>query len=99
MSDNPFPFFAHRSMRQLKYFNIVRHHVDGDRQLVQFWCTSIEEAVIEAVNTCAVEGWHIESVTMDCDRPREDELFEEIVRQNFDNEFYNIVQHFNDDQS
>jgi hypothetical protein len=36
---------------------------------------------------------------MDCDRPREDELFEEIVRQNFDNEFYNIVQHFNDDQS
>jgi hypothetical protein len=69
------------------------------REPIPLFRASIEEAVIEAVSSCAVGGWHVESVTMDCDRPREDELFEEIVRQNFDNEFYNIVQHFNDDQS
>lgn len=96
MSDNRFPFFAHHSTRNLKFFSVIRHHNDGDRQLVQLWCTSIEEVVIDAVNNLAVGGWHIESVTMDCDHPREEELFEEVVRQNFDNEFRTIVQNYND---
>lgn len=97
MSDNHFPFFAHRSLRNLKFFTVIRHHDDGDLQHVHYWCTSIEEAVIDAVDNLSVGGWHIESITMDCDHPQEDEFFEDVMQQNFDNEFHKIIQQFHND--
>ena len=96
MSDHPFPFFSHRNMRMLKSFNIVRHHEDGDRQLCQFWCTSMEEAAIEAVTSLAVAGWHIDSIIMNCEDFDEEELFYEITQQNFDAEFFKIIEDFNE---
>lgn len=96
MSNDSFPFFSHRNMRRLKSFNVVRHHEDGDRQLCQFWCTSMEEAAIEAVTTLAVAGWHIDSIIMNCEEFDEELLFEEVVQQNFDAEFSKIVNNFNE---
>lgn len=99
MSHDSSAYFPYCNTRPLKYFNVVRHHEDGDRQLCSFWCSSIEEAVIEVVYTLAVAGWHIDSVSMNCNQFDEEELFAEVNRQNIDNEFFKIVEHFNDNQS
>jgi hypothetical protein len=99
MSSDSFPFFIGGTQRQLRCFYVVRHHVDGDRQLCSFWCASIEEAVIEAVNTLSTERWHIESIIMNCDGLSEEEIWQEVERQNFDNEFFSMMEHFHDNQS
>lgn len=99
MSSDSFPFFIGGTQRQLRCFYVVRHHVDGDRQLCSFWCASIEEAVIEAVNTLSTERWHIESVIMNCDGLSEEEIWQEVERQNFDNEFFSMMENFHDSQS
>lgn len=96
MSDNHIPFFVRGTKRQLRCFYVVRHHTDGDRQLCSFWCSSIEEAVIEAVQTLSTAEWHIESVIMNCDNLTEEEVWQEVERHNFDQEFFNIIQHFDD---
>jgi hypothetical protein len=55
--------------------------------------------VIEAVNTLSTERWHIESVIMNCDGLSEEEIWQEVERQNFDNEFFSMMEHFHDNQS
>jgi hypothetical protein len=56
----------------------------------------MEEAAIEAVTSLAVAGWHIDSIIMDCEDIDEELLFEEVTQQNFDAEFFKIVNNFNE---
>ena len=56
----------------------------------------MEEAAIEAVTSLAVAGWHIDSIIMNCEDFDEELLFEEVIQQNFDAEFFKIVNDFNE---
>lgn len=94
MSDDPFSFFVRGTQRSLRNFCIVRHHTDGDRQMCFLWSASFEEVAIEASTTLAIQGWHIESIIMNCDGLTEDEIWQEVERENFDNEFYKIIDQY-----